>query len=102
MSKRRAVAQEERFFDRWSSPQPAARRDFDGSTAYGHRRRGSADWRRLPPWVRGDGPRRNRVLAAARGPRTTARGRRAYGTGFEYFDTREQAGVVLEVRKTER
>jgi hypothetical protein len=31
-----------------------------------------------------------------------ASGRRANGTGFAYFDTREHAGVVLEVRCTER
>lgn len=30
----------------------------------------------------------------------TARGRRADGSGFAYFDTRAGAGVVLEVRKT--
>jgi methylmalonyl-CoA/ethylmalonyl-CoA epimerase len=30
----------------------------------------------------------------------TARGKRADGSGFCYFDTRAQAGVVLEVRKT--
>ena len=38
---------------------------------------------------------------AARGAITTARGRRANGSGFAYFDTRAGAGVVLEVRKTE-
>jgi methylmalonyl-CoA/ethylmalonyl-CoA epimerase len=37
----------------------------------------------------------------ARGVHTSARGRRANGTGFAYFDTRDQAGVVLEVRRTE-
>lgn len=36
----------------------------------------------------------------ARGLDVTARGRRADGTGFVYFDTRNQAGVVLEVRKS--
>jgi methylmalonyl-CoA/ethylmalonyl-CoA epimerase len=30
----------------------------------------------------------------------TARGRRADGSGFAYFDTRGEAGTVLEVRKT--
>ena len=30
----------------------------------------------------------------------TARGKRADGSGFAYFDTRPQAGVVLEIRKT--
>lgn len=30
----------------------------------------------------------------------TARGRRADGSGFAYFDTRADAGVVLEVRRT--
>jgi methylmalonyl-CoA/ethylmalonyl-CoA epimerase len=30
----------------------------------------------------------------------TARGKRADGSGFAYFDTREGAGVVLEIRKT--
>jgi methylmalonyl-CoA/ethylmalonyl-CoA epimerase len=29
-----------------------------------------------------------------------ARGKRADGSGFAYFDTRERAGVVLEIRKT--
>jgi methylmalonyl-CoA/ethylmalonyl-CoA epimerase len=38
---------------------------------------------------------------AARGTATTARGRRANGSGFAYFDTRDGAGVVLEVRKSE-
>ena len=42
------------------------------------------------------------ALAAARGTGTLARGRRGNGTGFAYFDTREGAGVVLEVRRTER
>jgi catechol 2,3-dioxygenase-like lactoylglutathione lyase family enzyme len=41
------------------------------------------------------------TVVNARGAATTARGRRANGTGFAYFDTREGAGVVLEVRKTE-
>lgn len=36
------------------------------------------------------------------GVAVTAAGRRADGSGFSYFDTREQAGVVLEVRKTAR
>lgn len=30
----------------------------------------------------------------------TARGRRADGSGFAYFDTRGEAGTVLEVRRT--
>jgi methylmalonyl-CoA/ethylmalonyl-CoA epimerase len=30
----------------------------------------------------------------------TARGKRADGSGFAYFDTRADAGVVLEIRKT--
>jgi catechol 2,3-dioxygenase-like lactoylglutathione lyase family enzyme len=30
----------------------------------------------------------------------TARGRRADGTGFTYFDTRRQAATVLEIRKS--
>jgi methylmalonyl-CoA/ethylmalonyl-CoA epimerase len=34
------------------------------------------------------------------GLRTLARGRRADGSGFTYFDTRETAGVTLEIRKT--
>ena len=29
-----------------------------------------------------------------------ARGKRADGSGFCYFDTREQAGIVLEIRKS--
>lgn len=29
-----------------------------------------------------------------------ARGKRADGSGFCYFDTREKAGVVLEIRKS--
>jgi len=41
-------------------------------------------------------------LVATRGAGTTARGRRANGTGFSYFDTREGAGVMLEVRKSEQ
>lgn len=36
----------------------------------------------------------------ARGLGVTARGWRADGTGFVYFDTRNEAGVVLEVRKS--
>lgn len=39
---------------------------------------------------------------AARGVNTTARGRRADGSGFAYFDTRARAGVTLEVRRTPR
>ena len=31
---------------------------------------------------------------------TISRGRRADGSGFAYFDTRERAGVTLEVRRT--
>jgi len=38
--------------------------------------------------------------ARALGLGVTARGRRADGSGFAYFDTRAQAGVVLEIRKT--
>jgi len=37
---------------------------------------------------------------AAHGVAVTARGRRGDGSGFSYFDTRERAGVTLEVRKT--
>ena len=29
-----------------------------------------------------------------------ARGKRVDGSGFCYFDTREEAGIVLEVRKS--
>lgn len=36
----------------------------------------------------------------ARGVGITARGRRSDGSGFAYFDTRGQAGVTLEVRRT--
>lgn len=45
---------------------------------------------------------RDAAEAAARalGLGVTARGRRADGSGFAYFDTRAQAGVVLEIRKT--
>jgi methylmalonyl-CoA/ethylmalonyl-CoA epimerase len=47
-------------------------------------------------------PDRDAAEAAARalGLDVTARGARADGSGFAYFDTRAQAGVVLEVRKT--
>jgi len=38
--------------------------------------------------------------ARALGLGVTARGKRADGSGFAYFDTRAQAGVVLEIRKT--
>lgn len=38
--------------------------------------------------------------AGALGLGVIARGRRADGSGFCYFDTRARAGVVLEVRKT--
>ncbi|EJN07763.1 VOC family protein [Herbaspirillum sp. YR522] len=38
--------------------------------------------------------------ARALGLGVTARGRRGDGTGFTYFDTREQAGTVLEIRKS--
>jgi len=38
--------------------------------------------------------------AAALGLRTTARGQRADGSGFAYFDTRAGAAVTLEIRKT--
>lgn len=40
------------------------------------------------------------VQARALGLRVSARGRREDGSGFAYFDTREGAGVVLEIRKT--
>lgn len=40
--------------------------------------------------------------ARARGLAVTARGRRADGSGFAYFDTREGAGVTLEIRRTPR
>ncbi|MDP9877496.1 catechol 2,3-dioxygenase-like lactoylglutathione lyase family enzyme [Variovorax boronicumulans] len=45
---------------------------------------------------------RDAAEAAARalGIGVTARGARADGSGFAYFDTRAQAGVVLEVRKS--
>jgi len=45
---------------------------------------------------------RDRAEADARslGLGVTARGKRADGSGFAYFDTRGQAGVVLEIRKT--
>jgi methylmalonyl-CoA/ethylmalonyl-CoA epimerase len=36
------------------------------------------------------------------GLQVTARGRRADGSGFAYFDTRHGAGVTLEIRKTQR
>lgn len=36
----------------------------------------------------------------AAGLDVTARGRRGDGSGFAYFDTRAQAGVTLEIRKT--
>ncbi|WPG41400.1 VOC family protein [Variovorax sp. EBFNA2] len=47
-------------------------------------------------------PDRDAAEAAVRelGIGVTARGARADGSGFAYFDTRAQAGVVLEVRKT--
>ncbi|MNY19012.1 Glyoxalase-like domain protein [compost metagenome] len=47
-------------------------------------------------------PDRDAAEAAARdlGIGVTARGARADGSGFAYFDTRAQAGVVLEVRKS--
>ena len=47
-------------------------------------------------------PDRDAAEAAARalGLGVTARGKRADGSGFAYFDTRAQAGVVLEIRKT--
>lgn len=38
----------------------------------------------------------------ATGTGVTARGRRADGTGFTYFDTRREAGIVLETRRTPR
>lgn len=36
------------------------------------------------------------------GVRVTASGRRADGSGFAYFDTRDGTGVTLEVRRTAR
>lgn len=47
-------------------------------------------------------PDRDAAEAAGRalGLAVTARGKRGDGSGFCYFDTRAQAGVVLEVRKT--
>ena len=36
----------------------------------------------------------------ARGLPVIARGKRADGSGFCYFDTRENAGIVLEIRKS--
>ncbi|MBI2772496.1 MAG: VOC family protein [Burkholderiales bacterium] len=49
-------------------------------------------------------PDRDRAEAAARdlGLAVTARGKRGDGSGFAYFDTRAGAGVVLEIRKTQR
>lgn len=38
----------------------------------------------------------------ALGLNVTARGKRVDGSGFAYFDTREGAGVVLEIRQTAR
>jgi catechol 2,3-dioxygenase-like lactoylglutathione lyase family enzyme len=38
--------------------------------------------------------------AAARGLRPLMKGRRTNGSGFTYFDTAEQAGVILEVRQS--
>jgi methylmalonyl-CoA/ethylmalonyl-CoA epimerase len=48
-------------------------------------------------------PDRDAAESSARrlGLAVTARGKRADGTGFAYFDTREGAGVVLEVRKSQ-
>jgi catechol 2,3-dioxygenase-like lactoylglutathione lyase family enzyme len=43
---------------------------------------------------------RAEATARALGIGVTARGRRADGSGFVYFDTRSDAGIVLEVRKT--
>lgn len=47
-------------------------------------------------------PDRDAAEAAARalGLGVTARGKRQDGSGFAYFDTRAEAGVVLEIRKT--
>jgi len=47
-------------------------------------------------------PNRAEAEAAGRslGLAVTARGERADGSGFAYFDTRPGAGVVLEIRKT--
>ena len=47
-------------------------------------------------------PDRDAAEADARslGLGVTARGKRADGSGFAYFDTRASAGVVLEIRKT--
>jgi methylmalonyl-CoA/ethylmalonyl-CoA epimerase len=38
--------------------------------------------------------------AAARGLKALMRGRRTNGSGFAYFDTAEQAGVILEIRQS--
>ena len=38
--------------------------------------------------------------AAARGLKPQMRGRRSNGSGFTYFDTADEAGVVLEIRAT--
>ena len=47
-------------------------------------------------------PDRDAAEAGARslGLRVLSRGRRADGSGFAYFDTRDDAGVTLEIRKT--
>lgn len=45
---------------------------------------------------------RAEAFARGAGAGVTARGRRADGTGFTYFDTRAGAGVVLETRRTLR
>jgi len=49
-----------------------------------------------------EGPEHPAALAQAAqlGLRVTACGHRADGSGFAYFDTRERAGVTLEIRKT--
>jgi catechol 2,3-dioxygenase-like lactoylglutathione lyase family enzyme len=38
--------------------------------------------------------------AADRGVRPLMRGRRTNGSGFTYYDTAEQAGVILEIRQS--
>ena len=38
--------------------------------------------------------------AAARGLEILMRGRRTNGSGFTYYDTAEQAGVILEIRQS--
>jgi catechol 2,3-dioxygenase-like lactoylglutathione lyase family enzyme len=45
---------------------------------------------------------RAEVQMRERGVEVIARGRRADGSGFSYFDTRDGAGVTLEVRRSAR